>query len=432
MIFSVVMLTLSGCGGGGGGSTPAVVVPPGTPTSVSGTPFKGAFDGSKPSEVKIFGVDANNIKAANPLVTPTKLDIDGKYGPVNIGTYTGTIVVEVTGTYKDEATGLPVTIKPADPPLRAIISDAKGGDQVVNVTPLTELAARKMGDVLTKPTIDSRNASIAALFNVADIFKTKPVDATNAAASAAALPEEIKQSLVLAAISQLMTNATDPTTGLPKTLGQVLDVMSADITVDAANPANVAMKEGSTLGFKTAMLDFVTVNPLNQSGVKSMDNAPILSTPPNVIASKVAHMKISTAGLAPGSIIGGIEFTLNLPAGVTLINDPTTFEVAPGVVVASGVAAVTGTNRISTATFHLPALKILLANAQGFGAGEFINISCTIPATVTTSVAALKTAFTTAIKAASATVTATDLKGAPILGVTLAADPADPAAIVVF
>jgi hypothetical protein len=358
----------------------------------------------------------------------TVLDVDGAY-TVDIGTYTGPIVVKVTGTYKDEATGLKVTIKPEDPPLRAIISDAKVNVQV-NVTPLTELAARQMGSKLTPTIIASRNANIAALFNVANIINTKPVDATTIA-SKTALPEEKKQSLVLAAISQLMANDrnTDPT----KTLAQVLADMTADITIDATNPANVTMKQGSTLGFKTAMLDFVTVNPLNQSGVISMDNAPILSTPPGVIAAKVAHMKISTAGLAPGAIIGGIDFTFTLPAGVTLggipsVNDPTIFQVTPGTVVASvgtNTAAASGTSSITLATFSGQSLRTVLANAQGFAAGkEFINISCTVPAGNPTTAANFITAIT------SATVTATDLKGAPIPGIiTLTAALAD---VVVF
>ena len=63
MIFSAALITLSGCGGGGGGSAAA----PAVSTKVSGTPFKGAFNSG--GSVKIFGVDANNVKRATPLST---------------------------------------------------------------------------------------------------------------------------------------------------------------------------------------------------------------------------------------------------------------------------------------------------------------------------------------------------------------------------
>src|SRR5690348_13281684 len=121
MLFYVALMIISGCGGGGGGAPAAA---PAAPTVVSGTPFKGPFDGTKDSVVNIFGVDANGVKGATPLKT-SKLDAFGAYS-VDISPYTGPIVVEVTGTYKDEATGAAVTMDPAGPPLRAIFADAKG------------------------------------------------------------------------------------------------------------------------------------------------------------------------------------------------------------------------------------------------------------------------------------------------------------------
>src|SRR6185369_506838 len=92
-----------------------------------------------------------------------------------------------------------------------------------------------------------------------------------------------------------------------------------------------------------------------------------------------------------------------------------TNQVTPGTVVVSGVAAAAGTTSISLATLNLQALRTVLANAQGFGAGEFVDVSCTIPAGNLAKAAD----FTTAITAA--TVSATDLKGAPITGATLSA-----------
>jgi hypothetical protein len=395
MIFSAVMLTLSGCGGGGGDTT--AVIPPGTPTIVSGTPFKGPFD-SVGSSVKIFGVDATGAKLATPLKT-VQIDALGGYGPVDISPYTGTIVVEVTGTYKDEATGVKVAMDPAGPPLRAVISDAKG-NVTVNVTPLTELAVQKVGAVLTKTIIDKMNTDIGTLFKVDDIIKTKPVDATTAAAATATAAEK-SQSLVLAAISQLVKNSGN-------TLGKVLGDMGLDITVGATDSK---LGDTSAAGFKTAMFDFVTDTTKNLTGVTTIAGAPVVGT------LKLAHLQISTTGLIAPALIGGIDFTFNLPFGVTLSSDPATFQVSPGVVVVSGVAAVTGTTSVSLSTLHLPALRTVVANAQGFGTGEFVNISCTIPAGNPAAVAD----FNTAITSATTPPVITDLKGAPIAGVTLTA-----------
>jgi hypothetical protein len=323
---------------------------------------------------------------------------------VDISPYTGPIVVEVFGTYKDEATGVAVTMAPAGPPLRAVISDARGNVQV-NVTPLTELAVQKAGAVLTKTIIDKMNTNISAMFKIADIIKTKPVDATTAA-SATATADEKTQSLVLAAISQMVKNSGN-------TLGKVIDDMGADITIGATD---AKMGDTSAAIFKNAMFDFTDNKAINLTGVT-------IASAPSVGTVKLAHLKISTAGLAPAAQIGGIDFTFNLPAGVTLGKDAVTSQVTPGVIVVAGAAAATGTTSVTLSTLKLQALRTVLANAQGFGAGEFIHMSCTVPVGVTV----LTTDFTTAITAA--TVAATDLKGAPIPGVTLTAGPTD---VVVF
>jgi len=256
---------------------------------------------------------------------------------------------------------------------------------------------------LTKSIIDTMNANVAALFKVDDIITTKPVDATTAA-SATATAVEKNQSLALAAISQLVKNSAG------KTLAQVLDDMSADITPDSTTPANVRMADRSVAGFKTAMFDFVNDTAHNQTGIKDIAGAP------SVGDLKLAHLQISAATLPVGAKIGGIDFTFNLPTGVTLSKDAATPNlVSPGVVVVSGVAATTGTTNVSLATLNQQALRTVLANAQGFGAGEFVDITCTVP----TGNAATAANFSTAIQ--SATVSATDATGTPIPGVSITA-----------
>ena len=414
MIFSVALITLSGCGGGGSSTPAPPVIPPGTPTVVSGTPFKGRFDAG--ASVKIFGVDASGLKEATPRAT-TQTDTFGKYGPVTLsGLYTGPIVVEVIGTYADEATGAKVIMLPAGPPLRAVISDAKG-DVQVNVTPLTELAAKAIGPVLNnKTTIDTINTSIATLFNVGDITKTNPVDATTAA-SATATAAEKDQALVLAAFSQLVKNNSG------KTLDQVLVDMATTITV--SQTGSVEMAQESRTSFKTALFDFITDPTKNKTGVALSGTGTA-----NISTLKIAHLKISTGGALPvNTKIGGIDFTFDLPAGVILTTVPASANlVTSGLIVASGVASeVVGdiTSRaMPIATLNGQTLRTIIANSLGFGLGEFVNISCTVQAGTLTA-AQITTAIQTAVSAATPVVTSVNplagSTGTLFTGVTLSA-----------
>lgn len=103
-----------------------------------------------------------------------------------------------------------------------------------------------------------------------------------------------------------------------------------------------------------------------------------------------AVVKILSSGtLASGVNIGGINVTLVLPSGVTVKATPgsansTVLVTNPGVVVASGVA--TGANIFSSATYSAAAggvpgqAVVHVANAVGFGTGEFVTVNCDISA----------------------------------------------------
>ena len=95
-----------------------------------------------------------------------------------------------------------------------------------------------------------------------------------------------------------------------------------------------------------------------------------------------AVVKLSTQGALPAqSIIGGVELTLILPAGVTVnVRSDGTGTTNSGVVVASGVATgadvYTGTYTPATVSTE-GTLKIRIANSQtGFDVGEFATITC--------------------------------------------------------
>ena len=129
-------------------------------------------------------------------------------------------------------------------------------------------------------------------------------------------------------------------------------------------------------------------------------------------------LMISTQGtLPPGAQIGGIDITISLPQKVTVkaspdVGNPTIAVTDAGVVVASGVAAsdsyVLATYASATGSTAPNVLLIHVANAAGFGTGEFITVHADITAG-------------TLAKAADFSLSGLDprdLSGAPISGLT--------------
>lgn len=382
IICSLAVMTVFGCGGGGGDGAVA--------TTVSGVASKGPIING---QVQVFAVNEATGGEGTLLSTVTTDDSGAYTAPLS--TFTGPILVKVTGSYKDEATGATVTVDQAAP-LRAAISNATGNTSVM-VTPLTELAVRKVaGGVLSRTNIDKANADITAVFNLDSIITTKPADATNAA-SASAPAAEKDYGLVLATISQMMKNSG-------KSLGQILADMSTNIT-------GTTMSVNTTLGFKAALFEFLSNTGINRTGI-----TPEAVSAINPSTMKVAILKISTVG----GTVGGIDFTVTLPAGVTVAADVTTKQTVDGAVVVSGAATTTGAS-MSVATFDAATakLRVLLVNAStiGFPAGQFVTVACIISASSTVTPAQLQSAVSAAVPAA------TNNTGAAVTGITLTATP---------
>lgn len=94
-----------------------------------------------------------------------------------------------------------------------------------------------------------------------------------------------------------------------------------------------------------------------------------------------AIVKLSTSGtLSSGTLIGGADITLALPAGVSVKSTTNPPQTDAGVITASGVAASSTTIAVYTVTTNtLPGkVRIMLVNANGFSTGEFVTISCDI------------------------------------------------------
>ena len=94
----------------------------------------------------------------------------------------------------------------------------------------------------------------------------------------------------------------------------------------------------------------------------------------------VAVLTLSTQGsLAPGSSIGGVDVTVNLPTGVTAKADRTSATME-GVVVASGGAqGAPSAAKFTPAEGTAPArVRLVLVKPAGFGTGEFATLNLDI------------------------------------------------------
>ena len=132
--------------------------------------------------------------------------------------------------------------------------------------------------------------------------------------------------------------------------------------------------------------------------------------------STKAIVTLSTTGtLSSGTKIGGIQVTVNLPAGVTVQASPyssgsSTMVPDSGVITASGSAAGSYTSGVYLAGTAASTHKITmgLVNANGFSTGEFAQVSCDI--TTGSSPAAADFSLSN--------FTAVDLNGTPLTGLT--------------
>lgn len=337
LITALTALTLWGCGGGGGGGGS-------TSTTVSGIASKGPITGAT---VVVYAITAGAKGAALGSFSPTPAS--GSYS-VNIGSYTGPVLVESTGgTYTDEATG--ATLQTVGV-LRAFADNATGATSVA-VTPLTEMAAVNIlaAGTITPASIKTGNAAIANTFGVSDIIGVLPVNAASAPGSATTA--QIDYGLALATLAKYMQTKSF-------TLVQAMTALGA-ATPSAQTLVDLAAARTAFIG-----------SAQNLSGVTGNT------------ASTTITLKLSTKGtLAVANSIGGVQLTLNLPVGVDIVN--TAGVADPTKVVASGVAVVTTAEQAAGVTNVVggsyaagtPSTVTVIVTKQqtGFGIGEFATVT---------------------------------------------------------
>ena len=345
---SLLICTLSACGGGGGGTTTG-----GTDTVVSGVATKGPF--LQDSTVNVYAV-ANGVKGAL-LVQAKTSDNNGSYS-ANLGSYTGPVIVEVSGTYQDEATGGTVTVADTAP-IRAALPLVQGS-VTLPVTPLTELAVQKTGGDLTAAAITAANTLVSEIFKV-DIVATLPVAPTAAALSGATQAQK-DYTLALAVVSQLASEAggasgNDKLQNALTELGQGISATGMTSTVSTA--------------FQGALTNFVA-NPNNQTGVSDTTSTGLVHA-----GTLTKSYTLSLAGNA--SAAQAIQFDLVLPQGVTVNTDSLDSSLLAG----SLAMQQAYTGALVAARYSSGTVTVGIVSTPGVSTGAFATITCNIPAGTT-------------------------------------------------
>ncbi|TGU70231.1 hypothetical protein E4633_18705 [Geomonas terrae] len=357
-VAALLMLTAA-CGGGGGGSKS---------TTVTGVAAAGVIKGGT---VKVFAPYSSATEADKKQIgaTATTDATTGRY-TVNLGSYTGPVIVEVFGSYTDEATNQTATI-PSTAPLRAMAVTTSGTVDIA-VTPLTELAARQAvtlsggpGKKVTAANIGTANAQVSDLFKVKDIIATQPLDA---GAPLAGTADQKNYTLVLAALSQV---GNDPTK-----LATTLNTVAAGINTSGVMTDAVATSI-------TDALDAFVTNTNNKTGITA-------TTMPGELADIGATTVTLTMALT-GTGVKSVQTDITLPANVSVETDNTG-------AFASGVLTnlIGGTN-VSLVGSELTASSVRVifnrADATPMPAGDIATVKFMVAPGVAVPAA---TAFTTA------------------------------------
>jgi hypothetical protein len=236
-VICLAMLALTGCGGGGSSTTSST-----GSTVVTGLASKGPIN---KGTVKVFAI-RNGIEDTAPL-NQGQTDATGHYS-IDIGTYKGAVMVEVSGSFKDEvSTETTVTLQN---PLRAVFSNASTGSNTVAVTPLTELActkAKRSSALLTKTAIDDANKAMAAKFKLAEIVSTLPIAGGSKAG-------EKEYAAACGSISQLANTNLTTSAGSGKSLDDSLAEVMSKMESEIENSGDLS--DDSTTKLNTAIDDF--------------------------------------------------------------------------------------------------------------------------------------------------------------------------------
>jgi hypothetical protein len=355
----LVTLSLAACGTSGNDSaapsvtnTLTIPVNATTDTRISGMATKGPINGT----ANFFALNPDGSKGGLLKSSPI---VFGNYSS-NIGKYNLPVVIEVTGSYTDEATGELRTIT-ADAPMRAALPNATGKKSVA-VTPLTEIAVRKAG-VLTAANITAGNTLVSDIFKF-NIIDTQPVAPTKEAIAKVKTTNQKEYTLALAALSQLSM-----------TRGESFDATLKSVVGDISSSG---MTSRGVTSFQQAVSEFVTNNGNNATGITD----PTTTNLAKINGGTTVTFTLAIQGSIPANSINGIQFDVILPTGVIIRTDTTSGETVPlpGIVAAVESIASAKPQLYTIYQKDKGVLKLILATdpKTGIGSGDLATITCDI------------------------------------------------------
>ena len=343
---SLVICCLSACGGGGGSDAPPVA----NKTVLAGIATKGPF--LTGSIVNVFAV-SNGVKGALIIQAKTS-DDNGSYS-ADLGSYTGPVLAEVSGSYLDEATGRTVAV-PETAPIRAALPQAQGSVSLP-VTPLTELAVQKTGGSLTADAITAANALVSGIFKV-DIIGTLPVAPTTAALAGASQAQK-DYTLALAVVSQMASEASGTSDS---------DRLKGTLTALSQGISATGMSSTTSVAFQGALSSFVS-NPNNRTGISDTSATGLV----NAGTLSRSYTLTLQGNVSPAQ---AIQFDIDLPAGLTVNLNSLDSTLLPGsLIMGSALPDTLIAGHYSSGT-----LTVGIITVPGVSAGQFATLTCNIPA----------------------------------------------------
>jgi len=395
--------------GGGGSSAPQGTVVNGVARAGIFTKGKVVFEGySGASKNKQYEIAFSNFSS------PT-----GAF-QCNIGSYSGPLRLDVTGTYTDEATGKSVTVTPDNPLKATIPQSAVSNGVTVPVTPLTDIAADKaIAAGISNASITQNNQGVAQLFGLTDVTTTIPAVPTVANLSSATASAENAYAVALiklsayvaqyAAASSGTTTSTVTSDTLQAALPAALTQFSQGITVAA--PTGTATTPTVTISapdLKSTLTTIMSAPVVIDNTTVTLPAATVTSLNTAVTtagaALTVQKYSLTVAGSAAGSLYG-LQVSIPVPTGVTISAD------ANGIVALNAViSGVTG--GITSATLKQNVLKITFASGSALlsDGAKLATIICSVPNSSTVLVPGAVSA-------------ALDKNGNPVTGITVTAAP---------
>ncbi len=342
--------------------------------TVSGYASKGII---KNGTVTAYKIDAAGNKIL-PLLVQTTTNNSGFFS-MTIGSYYGPISIEISGNYKDEATGQMATIAETAPLKAATVPPNDATAITVNVTALTKIAfdQAKSQSIGFTASINATNILVSNSFQVPDILTTIPLD-SSATLPVSATAAEKKYTLVLAAVSQLAADKLPAGTNAATPQQLATAFAEAQTALALQLPTGGAAATSLQITVATAATAYINNPAVNTTGITVTDTSvlPILAANTNKNVTITLAIKNPAASVP---LFGAVHGSLTVPVGMSCQADGVTGELQ------SSTINALQSNSIANGNFNASSriLTVQSISAAGLVLGNLLTVTCSVPSTMT-------------------------------------------------